>query len=173
MAKRPAFDKATLMQIVMEHALDHHGDAEAPHWAHIVESWSDAELAEAIGDATSATEAIGNAARVARRVQDVGPNELPRILEMNPDETERAPGGADAPGPEPTELQQRLVKAVKDHAMQNYDKDGWDIVVEAFTDRELAAGIGKARTERGAIAAVRKLVRVIDERRRDVQSTAF
>jgi hypothetical protein len=34
-----------------------------------------------------------------------------------------------------------LVKQVRDHATANYEKDGWDIVVEAFEDAEIVEEI--------------------------------
>ena len=66
-----------------------------------------------------------------------------------------------------------LVKAVKEHAMAHYHQDGWDYIVETYTDAELAEEIGNARTVKGAIAKVARTARLLDERRRDIQSTAW
>lgn len=49
-----------------------------------------------------------------------------------------------------TPLQTRLVKAVRAHAVANYN-GGWDIIVECYEDADIAKLIGKARTEKGAI----------------------
>ena len=68
-----------------------------------------------------------------------------------------------------------LVKAVKVHATSNYNSDGWDYVVEAFEDEEIATEIRKAgaRTDREAIESVHKVVKELDDRRKDIQAEAF
>jgi hypothetical protein len=48
-----------------------------------------------------------------------------------------------------------LIKAVREHAVANYDTGAWDIIVEAFSDSELAGTVGKCRTAAGAIAGRR------------------
>lgn len=50
--------------------------------------------------------------------------------------------------------QAALVAAVRAHAIRNYNRSGWDIVVETMTDEDIAALLGKARTEQGAIKVV-------------------
>jgi hypothetical protein len=47
-----------------------------------------------------------------------------------------------------------LTEAVKRHATQNYSQDGWDIVVECYSDDEIAALIGDAQTIADAIVRV-------------------
>jgi hypothetical protein len=47
-----------------------------------------------------------------------------------------------------------LTQAVKRHAIANYNTDGWDIVVECYSDDELATLIGDAQTIADAIARV-------------------
>jgi len=65
---------------------------------------------------------------------------------------------------------QELVAAVKKHAREHYEEGGWDYVVEAYDDNELAEAIGNAQTVRGAIANVRKIVGVQDSVRSDVEA---
>jgi hypothetical protein len=60
-----------------------------------------------------------------------------------------------------------LVEAVKTHAAANYE-NGWDVVVEAMTDDEIAGEIGAARTQKGAIARVQTLVNIRREHMIDV-----
>lgn len=60
---------------------------------------------------------------------------------------------------------QALVDAVKVHALQNYTRGGWDIVVEAWERDDIAEVIGNATTEKQAIARVRRVVRVHGEQR--------
>ncbi len=66
-----------------------------------------------------------------------------------------------------------LVKAVQEHAKENYDKDGWDYIVETYTDEELAKEIGKCTTVEGAIKKIRSIAMLLGERRSDVQGTAW
>jgi hypothetical protein len=68
-----------------------------------------------------------------------------------------------------------LVKAVKVHAGKNYDSDGWDYIVEAFEDEEIADEIRKAnaRTPEDAIKVLHEHVKLLAEKRADIQSTAF
>ena len=44
-----------------------------------------------------------------------------------------------------------LVAAVKAHALANYEKGGWDYVVECYSDDDIKEVIGGARTPAGAI----------------------
>lgn len=67
-----------------------------------------------------------------------------------------------------------LLRAVKEHAYANYD-DGWDIVVECYTDKEVLDAIGGAKTEKGAIRNVSKAfyIREHHSYRKDIEGTAF
>jgi len=66
-----------------------------------------------------------------------------------------------------------LVKAVRDHAIANYDSDGWDYVVETFSDADISAVVKSARTVKAAIGMVKKDVRPLYEMRREMQAEAF
>ena len=66
-----------------------------------------------------------------------------------------------------------LVAVVKAHALTNYDKGGWDVVVEAYDDTMIADVIGKARTPKGAIAKFAPLVDVWADRQADAINSAF
>lgn len=66
-----------------------------------------------------------------------------------------------------------LVRAVKAHALANYGRGGWDIVVEAYDAAELAAEIGDAATVAEAIAKVGKVVGTIRDYEDDIRATAF
>lgn len=66
-----------------------------------------------------------------------------------------------------------LVEAVKRHALENYDRGGWDYVIETYTDAEIWDVIAGARTEAGAIRKMKSVVRMFDERRSEVQSFEF
>ena len=64
--------------------------------------------------------------------------------------------------------QQDLVTAVRAHANKNYEKGGWDFLVECYSDDEIVDLIGKASTVDGAIKKCADLLGVLDERRQDV-----
>lgn len=68
---------------------------------------------------------------------------------------------------------QELVAAVRRHAEANYNKDGWDYLVECWSDEDIAEQIGAARTEAGAIRACRKTTKLLDERRQEVRAEIF
>lgn len=73
----------------------------------------------------------------------------------------------------------KVIQAVQRHATKYYDKGGWDIVIEAYTDDELALLIAREFEGEGlpgareAIRLVGKAVGVYDEVRKDIQATAF
>lgn len=68
---------------------------------------------------------------------------------------------------------QRLVDAVRAHAVEHYTEGGWDVVVEAWTDQQIIDLVHRCRTEAGAVAKVAEAAGVFDQVRADVQAEAF
>jgi hypothetical protein len=68
---------------------------------------------------------------------------------------------------------QEMVSAVKAHAAQNYERDGWDYAVECYSDADLVELIGKCRTVGGAIKAVGRVMKDKGDYRADIQATAW
>lgn len=66
-----------------------------------------------------------------------------------------------------------LIAAVRAYATKNYEKDGWDVLVECWSDEDIAENIGRANTVRGALYKVSKAVKMYDSYRKDIQATAF
>ena len=66
-----------------------------------------------------------------------------------------------------------LVAAVKAHAIENYNKDGWDYIVECWSDDEIAEEVKACRTEAGAIKKVRATAKLLNERREEVRAEIF
>lgn len=66
-----------------------------------------------------------------------------------------------------------FVAEVKRHALTHYEEGGWDFVVEAFSDEEVAHEIRGCSTFSQALAVMQELVGLMDERRREVRSTAW
>jgi hypothetical protein len=67
-----------------------------------------------------------------------------------------------------------LVDAIRDHAEApgNYEA-GWDVVVEAYDDEQIAAMIGRARTKDGAIKKVAAVIATIKDHRDDIAGEVF
>lgn len=65
-----------------------------------------------------------------------------------------------------------LVKAVREHAVANYETAGWDYVVETMSDDDIVASIGRSWTAKGAIATVGKHLAPIADARSDAQAEA-
>ncbi len=68
-----------------------------------------------------------------------------------------------------------LVKAVKDHALANYETGGWDYVIECWDDAEILDELLSAEieTEEEAIKVIGDIVAVIDGERREVQASEW
>ena len=66
-----------------------------------------------------------------------------------------------------------LIQAVRDHARRNYNRDGWDMLVECWEDRDIVKAMGEASTVKQAIRNVRMVLKLSDDYRREIESTAF
>ena len=65
-----------------------------------------------------------------------------------------------------------LVAEVRKHAISNYEK-GWDVVVEAWDDKDIIEAMGSARTVSGAIKKVGKVVAAYNDYADDIRASAF
>lgn len=66
-----------------------------------------------------------------------------------------------------------LISAVRKHAVRNYEKGGWDYVVECFSDAELEKIIGRCTGTRGAIDKVKAYITPMANYRDDVRGEIF
>ena len=66
---------------------------------------------------------------------------------------------------------QEIVTAVRSHALENYERDGWDFLVECYSDDEIVDLIDGARTVQGAIKKCAKVLRILSAQRQDVIAT--
>ena len=64
-----------------------------------------------------------------------------------------------------------LVNAVKNHANEHYEHDGWDIVSECYSDSEIADIIKGAATASDAIQAVLMHVKPHTDYRADIRAS--
>ena len=63
-----------------------------------------------------------------------------------------------------------LIQAVRDYALTWYDDGGWDLVVESWSDAEIAATIQGAKTDRGAIRKVWAVIKLQHAHRSEIQA---
>jgi hypothetical protein len=66
-----------------------------------------------------------------------------------------------------------LVGEVKRYAEAHYSDGGWDVIVECWSDADIAEAIGRARTLAGAIRKLRTFVSVMADRQADARNSAF
>ena len=70
-------------------------------------------------------------------------------------------------------MKTELITAVRQHAEKNYARDGWDYVVECYSDEEIADIIKTARTPAGAIKMVRAHIKPRAEYRDEIRAEIF
>ena len=63
-----------------------------------------------------------------------------------------------------------FVSVVRNHALANYNTDGWDYVVECWEDGDILDAINDATTAAQAIAIVRAAVAPLAERRDEARA---
>jgi len=63
-----------------------------------------------------------------------------------------------------------LVTAVRQYATENYEQDGWDILVECWSDEEIVEAIGDATSVGLAIGNCMTTLQSMNDYRRDIQN---
>lgn len=66
-----------------------------------------------------------------------------------------------------------MVQAVKDHALQNYEQDGWDVIVETYSTDQLAKLVRECKDAPAAIRLMHKIAKTHAERQSELESTAY
>lgn len=66
-----------------------------------------------------------------------------------------------------------LVERVRRYALDHYNDGGWDVIVEAYTDDELAALLGKTTTLAGAFRKLQPIISIYVDREADAENSAF
>jgi hypothetical protein len=70
--------------------------------------------------------------------------------------------------------QRAFLALIRAHALQHYNEDGWDILVETYEDEDILDIIeGKAVTFDEAIKVLQAGLKIQDDFRKEIQSTAF
>jgi len=67
----------------------------------------------------------------------------------------------------------QLVEEVKSYAAQNYNKGGWDIVIETMDDWDIAEIVKGASNPKGAIWKMSVYIRPMASYRDEVRATAW
>ena len=63
-----------------------------------------------------------------------------------------------------------MVAAVKEHAVKFYNKNGWDFIVECWSDKEIEEAIAGLRSKRAAIAKVRETAKLLAGHRSEIEN---
>lgn len=71
---------------------------------------------------------------------------------------------------EPTFSPAELVEMIKAHAIKNYNKNGWDYVVECYGDEEILEMIKGAKTFHGAKCKLAPALKDMNEVRREAKA---
>lgn len=66
-----------------------------------------------------------------------------------------------------------IIDGLRAHASRLYTRNGWDFLVECWSDEDIAREIGNVRTVRGAILKVAPTLQLLDEQRRMAKAEAF
>lgn len=69
--------------------------------------------------------------------------------------------------------QAEKVRAVREYAVENYARDGWDYVVECWEDDEIAEAVSGEETTDGAIRAIGRACALFAERERETKAEVF
>ncbi len=65
------------------------------------------------------------------------------------------------------------IAAVKAHAVANYDKGGWDYVIETMDDLDIAAVIENTTNEKGAIWKMACEIKPMADYRNDIIGSGY
>jgi hypothetical protein len=71
------------------------------------------------------------------------------------------------------ETMQEMIAAVRAHALKNYERGGWDFIVECWDDKDLEDAIGGCQSSFAAIRKVRSAIKPLAERRDEVRAEIF
>jgi hypothetical protein len=66
-----------------------------------------------------------------------------------------------------------LVAKIREHALRNYNEDGWDYLVECYSDDDIIQIVAGCVSYEAAISRLAKGLKAKDDYRRDIQSEAF
>lgn len=62
-----------------------------------------------------------------------------------------------------------MINAVRDYAYQHYGQDGWDYIVECWSDEDILQEIMFCKSAQDAIYAIRRAIKPLADMRDDVR----
>lgn len=65
-------------------------------------------------------------------------------------------------------MDRKLVEVVIEHAVDHYEIEGWDILVECWSDEEIWSWIEGAASEKEAIRLAAQALKPLNERRMEI-----
>lgn len=66
-----------------------------------------------------------------------------------------------------------IIKALRAYAIEHYEEGGWDFLVECWEDSEIIEELGDIDTFEAARDHMAKVLKTVDDYRKDIQGTAF
>jgi hypothetical protein len=67
----------------------------------------------------------------------------------------------------------KWVADLKNHAVKNYNQDGWDYLVETYSDTDILMEIRDCECYEDAFERMADNLKLLDDNRKEIQSTAF
>lgn len=65
------------------------------------------------------------------------------------------------------------IRAIRIHALAHYNENGWDYLVECYSDEDILVAMKDARNYDEALRYVSEVVELMNERRTEIQSEAY
>lgn len=72
-----------------------------------------------------------------------------------------------------TDQHKEWIAKIRKHALLNYEQEGWDYLVETYSDEDIAFEIKDCKTYETAFARVAQLMHILDDHRKEIKSTEF
>jgi hypothetical protein len=66
-----------------------------------------------------------------------------------------------------------IIKQLKAYALEHYEEGGWDYLVECYEDKDILEMIEGCTTYEEALAKVKRIMKIKDDVRKDVEAEIF
>lgn len=66
-----------------------------------------------------------------------------------------------------------VVAIVTEHATRNYERGGWDVIVECWSRDDILKAVGRAHSKVRVLKALRDVVSIYADRQADAANSAF
>lgn len=70
-------------------------------------------------------------------------------------------------------LNSALVAKIREHALRNYNQDGWDYLVECYSDNDIILLVAECESYEQAIAKLGRILKAKDEYRNEIRSMEY